>query len=114
MELLIGDKVWSTWSMRPWLVLKHAGAPFTETLVRLRWEGTSDAAAQAGSPSRMVPVLKDGELTVWDSLAICEYLAERLPRAKLWPGDATARAQGRSAVAEMHSGFASLRGECPM
>ncbi len=112
MELIIGDKLWSTWSLRPWLALKHTGAPFTETLVRLRQETTGDAAAAAGSPSRKVPVLKDGDVVVWDSLAICEYLAERFPG--LWPKDATARAYGRSAVAEMHSGFASLRGECPM
>src|SRR5437016_195168 len=100
MELLIGDKAWSTWSMRPWLALKRTGLAFTETLIRLRWEGTSDAAAAAGSPSRMVPVLKDGDLTVWDSLAICEYLAEAAPAAQLWPRDRGARAMGRSAVAE--------------
>jgi glutathione S-transferase len=114
MELLIGDKLWSTWSMRPWLALKHTGEPFTETLIRLRSERTNADALAAGSPSGMVPVLKDGETTVWDSLAICEYLAEKLPAAKLWPADSTARALGRSAAAEMHAGFASLRGECPM
>ena len=117
MELLIGDKVWSTWSMRPWLVLKHAGAPFTETLIRLRRE-TSDevrrAAVAAGSPTGMVPALKDGPVTIWDSLAISEYLAERFPAAKLWPADAALRALGRAAAAEMHSGFQSLRGELPM
>jgi glutathione S-transferase len=117
MELLIGDKVWSTWSMRPWLVLKRAGAPFTETLIRLRQEPSdrvrADAVA-AGSPTGQVPVLKDGAVTVWDSLAICEYLAERFADARLWPADPVARALGRAAVAEMHSGFASLRGECPM
>jgi glutathione S-transferase len=114
MELLIGDKIWSTWSMRPWLVLKHAGADFQERPVRLRREETSDDAAMAGSPTRLVPVLKDGEVTVWDSLAICEYLAEKFPAARLWPEDPIARALGRSAAAEMHAGFASLRGECPM
>ncbi len=114
MELLIGDKIWSTWSMRPWLVLKHAGADFQERPVRLRREETSEDAAMAGSPTRLVPVLRDGEVTVWDSLAICEYLAEKLPAASLWPKDPVARAVGRSAVAEMHAGFASLRGECPM
>ncbi len=117
MELLIGDKVWSTWSMRPWLALKHVGAPFTETLIRLRRE-TSDevrvAATAAGSPTGQVPVLKDGAVTVWDSLAICEYLAERFPAAGLWPADPVARALGRAAAAEMHAGYASLRGECPM
>jgi glutathione S-transferase len=116
MEILIGDKVWSSWSMRPWLVLKRTGAPFSETLIRLR-RGTSEvreAAIAAGSPTGLVPALKDGEVTVWDSLAISEYLAERFPAAVLWPADPAARALGRAASAEMHSGFASLRGECPM
>ncbi len=115
MELLIGDKVWSSWSMRPWLVLKRTGAPFTETHIKLRrGDDTQRDAFAAGSPSGMVPVLKDGDVTVWDSLAICEYLAEAFPDAKLWPADRPARAMGRSAVAEMHSGFHSLRGELSM
>ena len=115
MELVIGTKKWSTWSMRPWLVLKHTGAPFTETVVELRQEdGRSEADIAAHSPSGLVPVLKDEGLTLWDSLAICEYLAERFPEAGLWPKDAERRALGRAAAAEMHSGFASLRGECPM
>ena len=113
MELLIGDKLWSTWSMRPWLALKHLGQPFDETLIRLRTERTNDEARAAGSPNGKVPVLKDGEVTIWDSLAICEYLAERNP-GRLWPQDPVARALGRAAAAEMHAGFASLRGECPM
>jgi len=113
MEIVIGTKVWSSWSLRPWLALKRTGAPFTETLVQLRETGTSEEVAKH-SPSGRVPVLIDGDLTLWDSLAICEYLAERFPAAKLWPDDAAARALGRSAVAEMHSSFASLRGECPM
>ena len=114
MELLIGDKLWSTWSMRPWLALKHTGAPFTETLIRLRREETNADARAAGSPNGRVPVLKDDAVTVWDSIAICEYLAERFPSARLWPSEPAARAQGRAAAAEMHSSFASLRGECPM
>ena len=117
MELIIGDKVWSSWSMRPWLALKHAGLAFTETLVRLRQTSsdlTGDAAAAAGSPSRLVPALRDGDLVVWDSLAICEYLAEVAPEAGLWPTDRARRALGRCAAAEMHSGFHSLRGECSM
>lgn len=113
MELVIGNKDWSSWSLRPWLVLKRTGAPFTETWVRLRREETP-AEVSAISPSGRVPVLKDGALTVWDSLAICEYLADRFPEAKLWPADPVKRALARSACAEMHSGFASLRGECPM
>jgi glutathione S-transferase len=114
MELLIGDKLWSSWSLRPWLALKKTGAPFTETLIRLRTETTNAEARAAGSPNGQVPVLIDGAVTVWDSLAICEYLAERFPAAKLWPDDPAARACGRAATAEMHAGFASLRGECPM
>jgi len=114
MELLIGDKIWSSWSLRPWLALKRTGAPFAEIPVALRKETTSDSATRAGSPSGLVPVLRDGAVTVWDSLAICEYLAEAFPDARLWPDDREARALGRSAAAEMHSGFASLRGECAM
>jgi glutathione S-transferase len=114
MELLIGDKLWSSWSMRPWLGLRRTGAPFTETLIRLRREETNADAKAAGSPNGQVPVLKDGEVTVWDSIAICEYLAEKFPAARLWPSDPAARALGRAAAAEMHSSFASLRGECPM
>jgi glutathione S-transferase len=114
MEILIGDKLWSSWSMRAWLALKRTGAPFAEALIRLRTEQTNDEARAAGSPSGLVPVLKDGEAAIWDSLAICEHLAETFPAARLWPADATARALARSAAAEMHAGFHSLRGECPM
>jgi glutathione S-transferase len=113
MELVIGDKNYSSWSMRPWLVLKRAGVEFTETLVRLNRPETPAELALA-SPSGLVPVLKDGALTVWDSLAISEYVAERFPQAGLWPEDPTARALARCAAAEMHSGFRSLRGELPM
>jgi len=113
-EILIGDKLWSTWSLRPWLVLKRTGAPFQETLIRLRTEETNANAKAAGSPTGQVPVLRDGQVTVWDSLAICEYLAEKFPAAALWPADPVARAEGRAAAAEMHSSFHSLRGECPM
>jgi glutathione S-transferase len=112
-ELIIGTKRWSSWSMRPWLALKHANVGFDERVIPLRRHDTSPAVA-AFSPSGMIPVLKDGELTICDSLAICEYLAERLPEANLWPRDIQARARARCAAAEMHSGFHSLRGECPM
>jgi glutathione S-transferase len=114
MEIVVGTKKWSSWSLRPWLALKHTGETFKETLVELRHAGTSEAEIAKHSPSWLVPVLKDGDLVVWDSLAICEYLAEKFPAAKLWPDDAGLRALGRSAAAEMHSGFSSLRGECPM
>jgi glutathione S-transferase len=113
MELVIGTRRWSTWSLRPWLVLRRLGQPFSETLVALRQLDTA-ARLEPFSPSGQAPVLKDGDLTVWDSLAICEYLNDRFPEAKLWPDDLARRAVGRSAVAQMHSGFQSLRGECPM
>jgi glutathione S-transferase len=113
MDIVIGTRKWSSWSLRPWLALKRTGAPFTETLVTLREVGVSEAIAKH-SPSGRVPVLNDGALLIWDSMAICEYLAEKFPEAKLWPDDPAARAIGRAAAAEMHSGFASLRGECPM
>lgn len=115
MELVIGTKRWSTWSLRPWLALKRTGAPFTETLITLRQEDNrTEASILPHSPSGLVPALKDGDLTIWDSLAICEYLAEKFPAAKLWPADPVLRALARAAAAEMHSGFQSLRGECPM
>ena len=99
MELLIGDKLWSSWSLRPWLALKRSGQPFTETLIRLRREDTGDQARAAGSPTGQIPVLRDGAVTIWDSLAICEYLADKFPQARLWPADPVARALGR--VSEM-------------
>jgi glutathione S-transferase len=115
MELVIGTKQWSTWSLRPWLALKRTGAEFTETVIPLRQEsGRTEAEILVHSPSGMVPVLKDGGVTVWDSLAICEYLADRFPEADLWPADRELRALARAAASEMHSGFQSLRGECPM
>ena len=114
MELVIGTKRWSTWSLRPWLALKHTGKPFTETVIALRWAETTDAQIRAHSPTGLVPVLKAGGVTIWDSLAICEYLAETFPDSRLWPEDRALRAVGRSATAEMHSGFGALRRECPM
>lgn len=115
MELVIGTKRWSTWSLRPWLALKTTGAPFTETLIGLRQEhNQTEAQILPHSPSGLVPALKDGDLLIWDSLAICEYLAERFPQARLWPADPALRALARAAASEMHSGFQSLRGECPM
>jgi glutathione S-transferase len=119
MELIIGTKAWSTWSMRPWLALKKTGAAFEETLIALRQENMASAAAiTAHSPSGLVPFLRDGPrdggVAIGDSLAICEYLAERFPAAGLWPADPVARACARAAAAEMHSGFQALRAECPM
>jgi glutathione S-transferase len=113
MQLIIGNKAWSTWSLRPWLVAKRAGLAFDEVMIQLRQENTPDEVDKV-SPSGKIPVLVDGDLTVWDSLAICEYLADKAPAANLWPADPVARALARAAAAEMHSGFPSLRGECSM
>jgi glutathione S-transferase len=115
--LYIGSKNTSSWSLRPWLVMKMAKIAFGEVLIALRKPETS-SEIKAYSPSAKVPVLKfeeDGlSKTVWDSLAICETLAERHPEARLWPEDSTARAEARSIVAEMHSGFPDLRRVLPM
>lgn len=113
MELVIGPKAYSTWSLRPWLVLKRCGAQFSERVIDL-YGPDSDAELAAASPSRKVPVLNvDGE-TVWDSLAISVWAAERFPEARLWPAEAHARWLARSAVCEMHSAFMALRTECGM
>ncbi|MEO9530642.1 glutathione S-transferase family protein [Roseibium sp.] len=113
LELFIGNKNYSSWSFRPWIALTHKRIPFRENLVPFDFEaGNPDFAAF--SPSRKVPVLKDGDLTVWDSLAILEYAAELFPETGLWPESGAARATARSVSAEMHSGFAALREACPM
>lgn len=115
LQLVIGNKNFSSWSLRPWLLLKQAGLPFREIPVRLRQADTK-AQILAHSPSGKVPALIDGDLTVWDSLAICEYLAEKasLNHVDLWPADPKARAEARSVSAEMHSGFAALRQQMSM
>ncbi|WP_269582430.1 glutathione S-transferase family protein [Roseibium sp. Sym1] len=112
-ELFIGNKNYSSWSFRPWIALKQKQIPFRETLVPFDFKnGNPDFAAF--SPSHKVPVLKDGALTVWDSLAILEYVAEVHPETGLWPEDRSGRARARAISAEMHAGFAALRGACPM
>ncbi|MCC7048489.1 MAG: glutathione S-transferase family protein [Alphaproteobacteria bacterium] len=108
LELVIGTKAWSSWSLRPWLALKMIGRPFKETLIDLRTPQTR-AKALAHGPTGKVPVLKHDGLAIWDSLAICEYLAEAFPQAGLWPADKAARACARSVSAEMHAGFGPLR-----
>ena len=111
--LFVGNKNLSSWSLRPYLALSHAGAAFETVVVRLDVPGTRDRIL-AVSPSGRVPSLRDGEVLVWDSLAICEHVAERFPEAKLWPEDVARRAHARSVSAEMHAGFADLRREMPM
>jgi len=117
MQLFIGNKNYSSWSMRPWVLLRHFGIPFDE--VMLRFDGFGPAsrfkqAVLAVNPAGTVPVLRDGALVVWDTLAIAETLAERFPQHALWPRNADARARARSLCAEMHSGLRALRGACPM
>jgi glutathione S-transferase len=106
--LVIGNKNYSSWSLRSWLLMKHSGIPFEEIRIPLYGAGSKDVLRKY-SPAGKVPVLLDGALTIWDSLAIGEYLAERHPELRLWPADAAQRALARSISAEMHSGFAPLR-----
>ena len=117
LQLYIGNKNYSSWSMRPWVLLRQAGIPFEEVLARFdSFDPDSQFKATiAGiSPTGKVPVLVDGDLAIWDTLAIAEYLAETYPEKHLWPQDKAARARARSVCAEMHSGFTALRGACPM
>ena len=117
LKLYIGNKNYSSWSMRPWVLLKQTGIPFEEILIRFdSFDAGSEFRTQIStvSPVGKVPVLIDDGFTVWDTLAIAEYLAERFPDKKLWPAGVQQRARARSVCAEMHSGFAALRGACPM
>ncbi len=111
--LVIGNKAYSSWSMRPWLLMKQAGLAFDEVRIPLCQEG-HDRKIREYSPAGRVPVLVDGAVTVWDSLAICEYLAERHAEKNLWPAAAAARAHARAVSAEMHAGFAALRSNMGM
>jgi glutathione S-transferase len=114
LKLVIGNKNYSSWSMRPWLALRASGIPFEEVFIPLYTGQTDKDRILRFTRSGKVPALIDGDLTIWDSLAIIEYLAERFPEAKLWPQDRAARAHARSISAEMHSGFMPLRNECGM
>jgi glutathione S-transferase len=111
--IVIGDKNYSSWSLRPWLALKACDIPFQEERIRLR-QPESKAEILRLSPSGKVPALKTELGIIWDSLAILEYLAEQHPRAELWPGNREARAAARSISAEMHAGFSALRNDMPM
>jgi glutathione S-transferase len=117
MRLYIGNKNYSSWSLRPWLLLREAGIPFEE--IKLRFDDptrptTFRQAALRLSPTGRVPVLEHDGLFVWDSLAIAEYVAEQFPEKQLWPADPKQRAQARSICAEMHAGFSALRSHFPM
>ena len=117
MQLYIGNKNYSSWSMRPWVLMKQAGIAFDEVMLRFDAftpESRFKREVTRVNPAARVPVLVDGELAVWDSLAIAEYLAERFADKELWPSDARARARARSVCAEMHAGFGALRSHFPM
>ena len=117
LTLYIGNKNYSSWSMRPWVLLTQAGIPFEEVVLRFdSFDAGSTFRQQADSlsPTGKVPVLDDGGLKVWDTLAIAEYAAEQFPEKNLWPPGIQARARARSICAEMHSGFGALRSACPM
>jgi len=116
MDLYIGNKNYSSWSLRPWLLVKQAGIEFNEQRLRLDWaEGSPfKTTLLALAPTGRVPLLVDDGFAVWDSLAIAEYLAEKFPAKAIWPSDGRQRARARCLCAEMHSGFGALRERCPM
>jgi glutathione S-transferase len=113
LTLVIGNKNYSSWSLRPWMAMKVAGIAFDEVLIPLRTDDFKRRALQTSGTGK-VPALVDGAVTVWETLAILEYLHERFPSAGLWPAEATARAHARTIAAEMHAGFMPLRRDCPM
>jgi glutathione S-transferase len=113
LTLVIANKCYSSWSFRPWILMRHFGIPFEEVVVPLAEPSTKDALLRH-TPSGKVPCLHDGDFTLWDSLAIIEYLAETFPDRAVWPKQRRARAIARSLAAEMHSGFTDLRGSLPM
>jgi glutathione S-transferase len=114
LTLVVGNKNYSSWSMRPWLALKAKDIAFNEIFIPLYTGNADKKRILSFTHSGKVPVLIDGDITVWDSLAIIEYAAERFPETNLWPQDRASRAHARSISAEMHSGFAALREECGM
>ena len=119
LKLYIGNKNYSSWSMRPWVMLKQAEIAFEEVMVRFGDDpfvanSSFKQAIASVNPGGRVPVLVDDALAVWDTLAIAEYVAEKFPEKQLWPQSVAARARARSVCAEMHSGFSSLRSACPM
>ena len=113
MKLILGNKNYSSWSMRPWIAMKVAGLPFTEEVISLD-DPDFKARVTAVSGAGKVPALADGDIHVWESLAILDYLAEKFPDAGLWPVELAARAHARAVAAEMHAGFVPLRRHCPM
>ena len=112
-HLAIGNKLYSSWSLRAWILLKAFDIPFEETVIAMYKPDTKERMLAFG-PTGKVPAIRDGEITVWESLSIMEYVAERFPDKAIWPADPAARAHARSAASEMHAGFTALRSSCPM
>ena len=113
MTIVLGNKNYSSWSLRPWLALRQTGAAFDEVVIPLYVDGYKEQLLR-WSPAGKVPVLKHGDATIWESLAICEYLADAFPDAGLWPADHSVRAVARAVATEMHGGFQALRQNLPM
>ena len=113
LKLIIGNKNYSSWSLRPWIAMRHAGIAFEEELIPLYEPGSRERQLKY-SPTGTVPCLIDGDVTVWESLAILDYLADKFPDKTLWPADLKARAFARSISSEMHAGFEALRQHCSM
>ncbi|ARQ01439.1 glutathione S-transferase family protein [Pseudorhodoplanes sinuspersici] len=113
LKLILGNKNYSSWSLRPWIAMRNAGIPFEEEVIPLYEPGSVERMATY-SPTGKVPVLLDGDMVIWESLAILDHIAERFPKAQLWPDDQKARAHARAISAEMHAGFLPLRRHCPM
>jgi glutathione S-transferase len=113
MKLIIGNKKYSSWSLRPWIAMKQIGLTFDEVVIPMNMPNTR-ADMLAHSPTGLVPTLIDGDVTIFETIAILEYLNDKFPKAQLWPKDIAARAHARAISAEMHAGFAALRRDCPM
>jgi len=113
LTLVIGNKKYSSWSLRPWIAMRNAGIAFEEMIFELYTDQFRKGVGHY-SPAGKVPVLLDGDAVIWESIAILEHLAEKFPKAGLWPADPAARAHARSIATEMHGGFAALRNHCPM
>ncbi|MGE0231713.1 MAG: glutathione S-transferase family protein [Flavobacteriaceae bacterium] len=113
MHLYLANKLYSSWSLRPWLLMTALGIPFDETVIAMAFPDTRQKMLEV-SPTGKMPCLHDGEVRVWESLAIIDYVADNFPDKPVWPAEKAARAHARAAAAEMHAGFTTLRGACPM
>lgn len=113
LKLILGNKNYSSWSLRPWIAMRQAGLVFEEEIIALYEPGSRERVLKY-SPAGKVPILIDGDMTIWESLAILDHIAERFPKTELWPSNSKVRAHARAVSAEMHAGFGPLRRHCPM